>query len=326
MLNVAIIGCGIIGQKRAIALKGVANLIFCNDVNSESAKKFATEYACKYSENLDLIFSNEKIDAVFISTSHDSLARIALKALNSGKHVFIEKPGAISGLELMAIENLRHIKNLKMHIGYNHRHHRGIRRAIQIAESGDIGKIMFLRARYGHGGRVGYNKEWRSDKKMSGGGELIDQGTHLLDLTQAFLGNITLEYGSTPNYFWDMPVEDNAFIVVKNQSGAVGFLHASCTEWKNTFSLEVYGVTGKLEINGLGGSYGTEKLTYYKMLPEMGPPETYSWEYPMLDDSWTIEVEEFINDIENGTEFSLNLISSLKVLNLVTEIYESSGR
>jgi predicted dehydrogenase len=115
-------------------------------------------------------------------------------------------------------------------------------------------------------------------------------------------------------------------MVVKNQSSAIGFLHASCTEWKNTFSLEVYGETGKLDISGLGGSYGTEKLTYYKMLPEMGPPETHSWEFPMPDDSWKIEVEEFIRDIENGTSISSNVDSSIVVLELVSEIYKGSGR
>jgi len=326
MLDVAIIGCGLIGRKRAEALLGLANLTFCHDTNSNSSAQFASDFGCTNSDNLDSILENKKIDALFIATRHASLASIAQSAIENGKSVFIEKPGAISKEALRVVAKLSKSRKGKVHVGYNHRHHRGIRKAIKIANSGEIGKIMFLRARYGHGGRVGYDKEWRADKELSGGGELIDQGTHLLDLSQAFLGNITLEYGATPNYFWDMPVEDNAFIVVKNNSGAIGFLHASCTEWKNTFSLEVYGETGKLEINGLGGSYGTERLTHYKMLPEMGPPETYSWEYPMPDDSWRIEVEEFIHDIENGTVVSTNIESSLRVLELVSEIYGGSGR
>jgi len=326
MLNVAIIGCGLIGRKRAEALKGLANLSLCHDISAEVAKQFASDFTCTNSQNLDSILSNEKIDAIFIATRHDSLGKIAKQALERGKNVFIEKPGGINNLELRDVEKILKDSKLHLHVGYNHRHHRGIRKAIQIAHAGEMGKILFLRARYGHGGRVGYNNEWRADKNLSGGGELIDQGTHLLDLTQAFLGTVTLEYGATPNYFWEMPVEDNAFIVVKNLDGSIGFLHASCTEWKNTFSLEVYGETGKLEINGLGGSYGTEKLTYYKMLPEMGPPETHSWEYPMPDDSWKIEVEEFIRDIENGTDISSNIDSSLGVLELVNEIYKGSGR
>jgi predicted dehydrogenase len=123
-----------------------------------------------------------------------------------------------------------------------------------------------------------------------------------------------------------MDVEDNAFIVVKNKTGAIGFFHVSCTEWKNTFSLEIYGKMGKLEINGLGGSYGTEKLTYFKMNSEMGPPETFSWEYPMQDNSWTTEIKQFIDDIVNGSRNSSNLESSLRILNLVNEIYVRTGR
>jgi predicted dehydrogenase len=290
MLNVAIIGCGLIGRKRAEALKGLVNLSACHDINSGVAKQFAQDFTCTNPGDLNSILNNQEIDVIFIATRHDSLGLIAKQAIKKGKSVFIEKPGAIDHSTLNEIDDLTKNSNLHIHVGYNHRHHRGIRKAIQMADSGELGKILFLRARYGHGGRVGYNYEWRANKNLSGGGELIDQGTHLLDLSQAFLGNVTLEYGATPNYFWEMQVEDNAFIVVKNQSGAIGFLHASCTEWKNTFSLEVYGETGKLEITGLGGSYGTEKLTYFKMLPEMGPPETRSWEFSMPDDSWKIEV------------------------------------
>jgi predicted dehydrogenase len=131
-----------------------------------------------------------------------------LSKLSEKERTFsIEKPGGIDYLALQEVKNVSIKTNLHIHIGYNHRHHRGIRKAIQMAHSGELGKILFLRARYGHGGRVGYNNEWRADKNLSGGGELIDQGTHLLDLSKAFLGDVTLEYGATPNYFWNMQVE-----------------------------------------------------------------------------------------------------------------------
>jgi predicted dehydrogenase len=326
MLNVAVIGCGLIGRRRAKAMEGLANLSACYDVNNKAAIQFANDFKCLVADSIESILDNEGIDVIFIATRHEALGLIAKQAVAKGKNMFIEKPGAIDYRTLQEVKIASNSTNLHIHIGYNHRHHRAVRKALCMVDSGELGKILFLRARYGHGGRVGYNNEWRADKSLSGGGELIDQGTHLLDLSRAFLGSFALEYGATPSYFWEMEVEDNAFIVVKNQTGAIGFLHASCTEWKNTFSLEVYGERGKLEINGLGGSYGTEKLTHYKMLPEMGPPETSSWEYPMLDDSWKIEVEEFIQDIENGNNASSNIDSSLDVLAIVSEIYRGSGR
>ena len=326
MINIAIIGCGLIGDKRATAIGNLGKLVSCFDQNTQVAKSFAEKHDCISTQNTNEIFANADIQVVIIATRHDSLVELAKSALASGKHILVEKPGARNLEEISGLLKIAESQGEVVHVGYNHRHHRAIRKALEITASGEIGEIMFLRARYGHGGRLGYNKEWRAEKEISGGGELIDQGSHLLDLSLAFLGDVELEFGATPNYFWDMPVEDNSFIVVKNRKGSIGFLHASCTEWKNTFSLEVYGKTGKLEVSGLGGSYGVEKLTYYKMLPKMGPPETYTWEFPMPDDSWEIELKEFLEDIQSTTKKSQNISSSKKVLEIIGQIYERTGR
>ena len=212
-----------------------------------------------------------------------------------------------------------------VHVGFNHRYHRAFRRARQIVESGALGPLMFLRARYGHGGRVGYDKEWRAQPQLSGGGELIDQGVHLIDLARWFLGDFTDVEGYAHTYFWDMPVDDNAFLLLKTAQKQVAFLHASCTEWKNTFSFELYGRSGKLHIDGLGGSYGVERLACYKMLPEMGPPETTMWEYPMADDSWEVEMAEFLEDIELGRKPAAGLADAVAALDIVDAIYRRSG-
>ena len=139
---------------------------------------------------------------------------------------------------------------------------------------------MYIRARYGHGGRVGYDREWRADRAVSGGGEMLDQGVHLVDLARWFAGDFVEVAGHVGTFFWNMSVEDNGFALLKTATGQVAWLHASCTEWKNLFCFEVFCRTGKLQIDGLGRSYGVERLTAYRMLPQMGPPETSTWEYP----------------------------------------------
>ena len=126
---------------------------------------------------------------------------------------------------------------------------------------------------------------------------MIDQGPHLIDLARWFLGDFAEVDGFAHTYFWDMPVDDNAFLLLKTAKKQIAFLHVSCTEWKNTFSFELYGRDGKIDIYGLGGSYGLERITHYRMLPEMGPPETTSWEFPMADNSWEVEFAEFLDDI-----------------------------
>jgi hypothetical protein len=184
---------------------------------------------------------------------------------------------------------------------------------------------MFIRGRYGHGGRIGYEKEWRSNPKLSGGGELIDQGTHLIDLSRWFLGELSDVEGFACNYFWNMPVEDNGFMILKTSENKVAFLQVSCTEWKNLFSFEIYGKLGKLDLSGLGDSYGLEKITLYKMLPEMGPPKTISWEYPSADNSWELEINDFFQNIRLNQNPTTNLTDAHAVLLTVETIYKKSG-
>lgn len=216
-------------------------------------------------------------------------------------------------------------KGVKVHVGFNHRYHRSLRKAKEIFDSGALGELMFIRARYGHGGRIGYDKEWRAKPELSGGGELIDQGPHLIDLSRWFLGEFTEVQGFAHTYYWDMPVDDNGFMLLKTEKKQTAFLHASCTEWKNLFSMEIYGRDGKLDLSGLGGSYGLEKLTWYKMLPEMGPPETTSWEYPMGDDSWAVEMAEFYDDIRLNRAPAAGLGDAYAALKIIEKIYKESG-
>lgn len=326
MKKVAIIGCGLIGDKRAKSFSGRATLVACADINIEAARKFAERFGnIPYYSDAESLLKNIECDIVILSTSHNSLPVLLKTCLEHKKHVLVEKPAGRFAEELEQLSELATKNKCKVHIGFNHRYHRAFIKAKEIFESGDLGVLMFIRARYGHGGRIGYNKEWRSNPELSGGGELIDQGSHLIDLSRMFLGDFSEVNGIACNYFWDMPVDDNAFITLRTPIGQIAFLQASCTEWKNTFSFEIYGKNGKLEINGLGGSYGTEKLTYYKMLPEMGPPETYSWEYPMGDNSWEIEFEEFIADIKEDRNCSVGISDAIANLKIINKIYKNSG-
>jgi predicted dehydrogenase len=146
----------------------------------------------------------------------------------------------------------------------------------------------------------------------------------LIDLAGWFLGEFTIVDGHCATFFWDMPVEDNAFLSLRTGAGQTAWLHASCTEWKNMFSLEIYGRDGKVAIEGLGGSYGPERLTFYKMLPQMGPPETTVWEFPAGDASWSLETAAFIDDIRLGREPSPGLSEGIRTLEIVGQIYRKT--
>jgi len=324
-LSVAIIGCGLIGQKRARALPG-ARLVACADIDAGKARALAQAVpgAVPYGDWRQLL-SETACDAVIVATLHDSLAEISAAAAERGRHVLVEKPAARSSRELERVAAAQRAAGVCIRVGFNHRYHRALRKARELVDAGGLGELMFVRSHYGHGGRPGYEREWRADPERSGGGELIDQGPHVIDLARWFLGDFKTVEGAADTLYWDMPVDDNAFLLLRTGNRKSAFLSVSCTEWKNTFSFQVYGKKGKLDIAGLGGSYGTERVTFYRMLPEMGPPETTTWEYPMADDSWSAEFGEFVEDIRAGRQSDPGIEDAAAILRIIGEIYRRSG-
>lgn len=321
-MNVAIVGCGLIGLKRAGAL-GVHKLVATADLNLRRAQELAAKFpGAIAAPSVEATLGMKEVDLVIVATTHDQLAPITLAALQAGKHVLVEKPGARSADEFAPVVELSRRLGLVVKVGFNHRFHPALQRARQYVDDGAVGPLMFIRGRYGHGGRVGYDKEWRANPQLSGGGELIDQGIHLIDLSRWFLGEFTSVEGFAHTYFWDMPVDDNAFMTLRTHAGRTAFLQVSCSEWKNLFSLEIYGRTGKLQIDGLGGSYGVERLSYYKMSPAMGPPETTIHEYPMGDKSWQLEIEDLADAIAVGRAPSGSAEDCLAALRVVEKIYQ----
>jgi predicted dehydrogenase len=326
LIGTAIIGCGNIGRKRARHLRD-ARLVACADARLENARQLAIDFPdAAISDDWQRTISLPDVDLVIVATPHNLLAEVTESAIQAGKHVLVEKPGARDAIELERILRLAERADTKVHVGYNHRFHPAIRKARELFLEGAIGEPMFIRARYGHGGRTGYADEWRADPRQSGGGELIDQGVHLIDLARWFLGEFVETTGFIHTYFWNSTVEDNVFMLLATSEKRVAHLHASWTEWKNLFSLEIYGKTGKLHAEGLGGSYGPERLAFHRMLPGMGPPETVCWEYPDEDDSWAWEFADVVDSIRQNRPPSVSLIDALAVLRIVGSIYRENDR
>ena len=323
-IGVAIVGCGLIGNKRAGAL-GPARLIACVDVELDRALVLATARGVEGHSDWRQLLDQKEVDIVIVATTNDSLAEITKACIEAGKHVLVEKPAGRSVREVKSLIEAAQQSDGLVRVGFNHRYHRAVRKARDLIEGGALGELMYVRGRYGHGGRLGYEREWRADPALAGGGELLDQGVHLIDLARWFLGDFSEVMGFAHTYFWQMPVEDNGFMLLKTAAEKVAFLHVSWTEWKNLFSLEIYGRDGKLQIDGLGGSYGVEQLAHYKMLPQMGPPESTIWQYLTEDDSWEFEFAEFLKDIRMGRTPSPSLEDAQAALEVVERIYAESA-
>lgn len=292
-LRIGIVGAGHMGRIRAQSAQAHpgCRVVQVADTVSESAEALAKEVGCEAGTDWQHLVARRDIDAVVVATPHKYLAPITIAALQAGKHVFCEKPMARTVAEADEVLTCHRSHPQVLVVGFTLRHHPAIARARELLLEGAIGEPFYVRGCYGHGGRPGYQQEWRADPELAGGGELLDQGIHLIDLSRWFLGEFREVSGLTATFFWGMrastettsatgwpspvrrPVEDNAFVLLRTRDGRVASLHASWTQWKNRFSFEVFGRDGFLVVDGLGGSYGLERLTKGRRRAEGGPPE-----------------------------------------------------
>jgi predicted dehydrogenase len=322
-LGVAIIGAGLIGEKRARALPPSTALRFVFDPERDRAEGLAARFpGAEASATIEDAVGAADVGLAIVATPHDQLGPIALQALGAGCDVLVEKPGAHRLDVLEGVRDAAVVHGRRVRVGFNHRFHPGFAKARAIVTDAEHGPVTGVRARYGHGGRPGYADEWRAQREISGGGELIDQGLHLVDLTRCLVGDVTLAFAELRTDFWPMEVEDNAYLALHaDRTGAFAWLHASWTEWKNLFSFEVTMRTAKVEIQGLGGSYGTERLTCYAMTPEMGPPVTAAWEWPQADRSWALELEDVVADLGGATPQGADIDDAIAAFEIADEAY-----
>jgi predicted dehydrogenase len=340
-ISIALIGAGIIGRKRAAAIKesNNASIKVIVDINLEAAKILAAAYGSETEIDWMRAVSRQDVNIVVVSTINKHLAPICIAALTKGKHVLCEKP---LGRNVSESENIIKAAAKGQYViktGLNHRHHPAIFKAKQLIDGNEIGRVYYLRCLYGHGGRPGYEKEWRASKDLCGGGELLDQGVHVVDLFRWFLGEFEEAFGQINTYYWNMEVEDNAFAMFKTSAGQIATMHTSWTQWKNKFIFEVFGEKGYLIIDGLGGSYGVERLIIGKRKIDSvdplsknkfsikyagGAPEEEVIEFPGQDISWQEEWKEFVSAIKENREPLGSGYDGLMANRMIEAVYKSA--
>jgi predicted dehydrogenase len=327
-IRVGVIGVGGMGKRWAQVASehpGSSVVAVCHP-DDEKAEVFAKQFQCDASTVWQDICARKDVDAVVVATPHVLLTQVSRAALESGKHVFCEKPGGISSAAIHEGVRVAEQRGLRYRVNFNIRLHPAVALAKEKADAGAIGRLMFLKATYGHAGREGYEHEWWCDKAISGGGELIDQGSHIIDLANWFLGPFTSQATALETGFWRIaPLEDNAFVLLTNAHGQVAQLHASWTHWKKTFRLEAYGEKGYLLVDGLGGQYGLERLVQGERAFGREAPQEQSWEFPSepgrpdaaLRNSW----EEFLQSVEQGRDIGPSATDAVRTLKIIEAGY-----
>ncbi len=322
--RVAVIGAGRFGARRAVAVachRG-SSVVLVADIVGERARSVAAQIGCAATSDWKEAATREDVDVVVVSTPTGVLSKVARAALEAGKHVLCEKPFGRRADEVLPVVELARRKRLRLKIGYNHRYHPAIQKAHSLFVEGAVGRPHFLRCLYGHGGRPGYDQEWRSQTETAGGGQLLDQGVHALDLFQWFLGEFQEVKAFATTAFWQIaPLEDNIYALLRTPESCVASLHASWTNWKNVFSLELFGEEGFLAVSGLGGSYGPGRLCWGRRLALGVRPEEQWFEFPGEDRSLACEWDDFVNCIIEGREPQSNGQEGWRTLKLAEAIY-----
>lgn len=324
--NTLIVGAGRIGSKRAHVIKKLSKKagLFIYDVNINKAKNLAREVNGTALRSLNEGLKNKNINIIVIATVNKYAKNICISALKNGKHVLCEKPMGKNYKEAKEIANA--VKKYKkvFKCGFNHRYHPAIQKAYKLCKEKRVGKILYIRGVYGHGGRKGYDKEWRSKLLLSGGGQLLDQGSHLIDLSHWFFNFEPIKKVCcvAKTLFWKIEVDDNAFVILETKSGKVAHLHASWTQWKNKFLFEIFGSKGNIVIEGLGRSYGTETLRLFQKIKTGFPPKITTWKFKGQDKSWEEEWKDFTKAILKGKKAMSNEDESILIMKTINSLYK----
>jgi len=323
MINVGIIGYGKMGKIR----HDVANTI--DGVNVVSIYDSSVDKAeIKIEKSADDIINNSEIDAVFICTPNYLNKPLTIQSLKAGKHVFCEKPPAFTAKDVDEIQVVEKEANKVLMYGFNHRHHDSIKKMKKLIDEREFGKVLWMRGRYGKSVDEKYYENWRAKRKYAGGGILIDQGIHMIDLFLHLGGDFDTVHASVSNLYWNLNVEDNVFATLENsETGLAASLHSTMTQWRHLFSLEVFLEKGYLILNGLktsSNSYGNEILTITKNR-SIAPAATWEDEEDITyhtDESWRSEAVEFFSAIQSNRSVAIgNSADALKLMKIIDKIY-----
>jgi len=328
-LKVGIAGYGVVGKRRKLCadkhpdLKVVA---VCDKTFSTEGALFDDIYCYKsYTKLLE-----QDLDILIVCLTNDVAAEVTIAGLNLGLHVFCEKPPGknVEDIE-QVIEVEKKFPESKLMYGFNHRYHSSVEDALKVVHSGDFGKIINLRGVYGKAKIVTFSQnDWRTKREVAGGGVLLDQGIHMVDLMRLFAGEFSEVYSFVSNSFWGYDVEDNAYALMRTDKGVVCMLHSSATQWRHRFSLDINLEKGSINLGGIlsgSKSYGSETLCLVWANPDSdnGDPKEQMTRYNE-DPSWDREIAVFTESIKINTPiYSGGSMDALLTMRSVFKIYKS---
>ena len=357
ILKVGIIGYGIVGQRRRsfidkhpdMKTSAICDVRFRDNgtmvdgaeidytydkLESNSSKNHIhgeAQDGIEYYNNYTDLLNHSKIDALFVSVPNYIAPEVTISGLEKGFHVFCEKPPGRTVDDIIRVRKAEEKHpQLKLKYGFNHRYHGSVKKVKEIIQSKQYGDIINFRGVYGKSSIVPFTGQWRSQKKYSGGGILLDQGIHMLDMFRHFCGDFSEVKSFISNNYWNHNVEDNAYAMMRDEKGRVAMIHSSATQWQHSFRLEITLEEASLELSGIlsgSKSYGEEKLLVVpKQEESVNGSLSSTMTHFLEDNSWRDEIAEFAEIILNDKAvIQGNSYDALKTMELVYKIYDADA-
>ncbi len=325
-LKVGIAGYGVVGKRRREYID--QHPLFKTVAVCDQTLKAGTRLedgTPAYSDTQELLKA-EKLDVLFVCLPNYLAAKVTLAGLEAGLHVFCEKP---PGRDLDDIAQVLIAEKTRPHqkvmYGFNHRYHDSVQDTLKLIQSKELGELINLRGVYGKSKMINFDSDWRTERSLSGGGILLDQGIHMVDMMRLFAGEFDQVHSFISNSFWNHDVEDNAYALMRTSSGVVAMLHSSATQWRHSFRLELALSRGGIILSGIlsgSKSYGREQITVlYKAADDRGDPREVTTSYNR-DHSWADEIAVFADAIlKDKVITSGSTLDAYKTMEMVYRIY-----
>ena len=327
-LKIGIAGYGIVGKRRHFFIDQHPNLEVIAVCDQNFKEAYSIKDGIAYYSSTEALLKQE-MDVLFVCLTNNIAADVTIKGLKKGLHVFCEKP---PGMSVEDIEKVIEVEKLypevKLKYGFNHRYHDSVRKTLSIIKSGELGTVINLRGVYGKSRVIPFSGGWRSKRELAGGGILLDQGIHMVDLMRLFCGEFDEVKSFISNDYWKHDVEDNAYALLKDKQGRIAMLNSSATQWQHKFSLDISLTEGYIELSGIlsgSKSYGEEKIVFGNRDDESDNGQMESTTIKFLqDNSWKDEIFEFADAIINKKSIeSGSSNDALETMKLVFNIYYS---